>query len=130
MASCPRCGKALTAQTAFCPHCGNQLRVQTVEGQVIDVAGHSQSRGALPHPLLAAILSVVPGLGHVYAGAPKRGLLFFVGVLGPEILGLELDLTVIGDLIGIPLGAGGLGLWALCALDAYRTAKQRIAEET
>jgi hypothetical protein len=65
----------------------------------------------------------------VYAGAPKRGLLFFIGVLGPEVLGLELDLTVIGDLIGVPLGAGGLGLWAICAIDAFRTAKHRIAEE-
>lgn len=130
MGKCPRCGNPLTAATPFCPHCGHQLRVQTVEGQVMDVAAHPQSRGALPHPLLAAIFSVVPGLGHVYAGAPRRGLLFFIGVLAPEVIGVDLDLTVIGDLIGIPLGAGGLGLWAICALDAYRTAKKRIAEET
>jgi hypothetical protein len=54
-----------------------------------------------------------------------RGFVFFVGVIGPEVLGIELDLSVIGDVIGIPLGAGGIGLWVFCVLDAYRTALRR-----
>jgi hypothetical protein len=79
------------------------------------------------NPWAAAALSIVPGLGHVYAGSPMRGLAFFAGVIGPEVLGTELDLTMIGDVIGVPLNLGGIGLWALCALDAYRTARHRNA---
>jgi hypothetical protein len=123
--SCPHCGVALTGDTTFCPHCGRQLRVQTVEGQVVAAPGASGSRAA--SPWVAAALSIIPGLGHVYAGAPLRGLAFFVGVVGPEAIGTELDLTIIGDAIGIPLNLGGLGLWAFCAVDAYRTARRRGA---
>lgn len=79
------------------------------------------------NPWVAAALSVIPGLGHVYAGVPLRGLAFFAGVVGPEVLGTEMDLTLIGDVIGIPLNLGGIGLWAFCAFDAYRVARHRAA---
>ena len=42
------------------------------------------------------------------------------------VVGTELDMTVIGAALGIPLDLGGLGLWAFCAYDAYRTARQRM----
>jgi hypothetical protein len=42
------------------------------------------------------------------------------------VLGTELDLTVIGAAVGIPLDLTGLGLWAFCAYDAYRTARNRM----
>jgi hypothetical protein len=32
----------------------------------------------------------------------------------------------VGAALGIPLDLGGLGLWAFCAYDAYRTAKNRM----
>lgn len=128
MRTCPRCGVALTEDTPFCPHCGAQLRAQPVAGEVVE-SGTARGRRAI-HPWRAAALSIIPGLGHVYAGHPLRGLAFFVGVISPEVLGTELDLTVIGDAIGIPLNVGGLGLWAFCALDAYRTAHRRNQEAT
>src|SRR5437879_13237909 len=97
-----------------------------MEGDVIDAKqAPAPTRGA--NPWAAAALSIIPGLGHVYAGAPLRGLAFFAGVVGPEVLGTELDLTVIGDAIGIPLNLGGIGLWAFCAIDAYRVARHRRA---
>src|SRR6267143_4668674 len=77
-------------------------------------------------PGRAARLSIIPGLGHWYAGAPARGLVFFAAIVGPLVVGTELDLTVIGAAVGIPLDIGGLGLWAFCAYDAYRTAKKRM----
>jgi len=123
---CSRCGRTLPEDTAFCPHCGAQRRVPTMEGDVIDPKqAPAPSRGA--NPWAAAALSIIPGLGHVYAGAPLRGLAFFAGVVGPEVLGTELDLTVIGDAIGIPLNLGGLGLWVFCTFDAYRTARRQRA---
>lgn len=65
-------------------------------------------------------------MGHLYAGAPVKGLVFFTAILGPLVIGTELDMTVIGAALGIPLDLGGLGLWAFCAYDAYRTARQRM----
>ena len=107
MQTCPRCHQSAASEAAFCPHCGNQLRVQPVVGR-------------------AARLSIIPGLGHWYAGAPLKGAVFFAAIVGPIVLGTELDLTVIGAAVGIPLDLGGLGLWAFCAYDAYRTARNRM----
>ena len=124
MSACPRCRRELAEDTSFCPHCGAQLRAQTVEGEVIpSPSGAGAVR--LPNPVIAALLSIVPGLGHVYAGAPARGLLFFAAVITPEVIGTDLDLTVIGDVIGIPLNLGGLGIWVYSAVDAYHVAKRR-----
>lgn len=129
MDSCPHCGQPLVQETAFCPHCGTQLRVQPVQGEVMDT-GHSRPLPRAVSPLKAAALSIIPGLGHWYAGVPMRGLFFFVGVVGPEVIGIDLDLTVIGEAIGIPLGLGGLGLWVFSAIDAYRMARRRNALST
>jgi hypothetical protein len=116
----------LAPNAKFCPDCGTQVRVQPVQGDVIE---HRAARlAASPSPWTAALLSIVPGLGHWYAGAPRRGLLFFVAIVGGEILGIDLDLTLIGDIVGIPLGVGATGLWVFCAFDAYRTAVRRRAE--
>ena len=46
--------------------------------------------------------------------------------MGPLVVGTELDLTVVGAAVGIPLDLGGVGLWAFCAYDAYRTARNRM----
>ncbi|HVH64603.1 MAG TPA: hypothetical protein VM674_01100 [Candidatus Acidoferrum sp.] len=115
----------MAAEAAFCSNCGAQLRVQPVHGQVID----GTKRFAKNRPISpgrAARLSLIPGLGHLYAGAPLKGLAFFAAIIGPIVLGTELDLTAIGAAVGIPLDLGGLGLWAFCAFDAWRTAKNRM----
>lgn len=126
MDACPRCRTPLAPNAKFCPECGTQVRVQPVQGEVIE---HRAARPAsAPSPWTAALLSIVPGLGHWYAGAPRRGLIFFVAIVGGEILGIDLDLSVIGDIVGIPLGVGATGLWVFCVFDAYRTAARRRAE--
>ncbi len=125
MVTCPRCHEPLRERTAFCPHCGTQLKVQLVKGEMIDPGGKS-ARDASIKPATAARLSIIPGLGHWYARSPTRGLAFFVAIVGPLVLGTELDLSVVGAVVGVPLDIGGLALWAYCALDAYRTAKKRI----
>lgn len=125
METCPRCRRSVPLQAAFCPNCGAQLRVQPVQGEIID-GTRRFARNRPISPGRAARLSIVPGLGHWYAGAPTKGLLFFAAIVGPMVLGTELDLTVIGATLGIPLDLGGFGLWAFCAYDAYRTARNRM----
>jgi len=124
MQTCPRCRRSVAAEAAFCPHCGAQLRIQPIQGEIID--GTKRFARKRPSPGRAARLSIVPGLGHWYAGAPLKGLAFFAAIIGPLVVGTELDLTVVGAAVGIPLDIGGLGLWAFCAYDAYRTARNRM----
>ena len=76
------------------------------------------------NPFLAAALAVVPGLGHFYLGENKKGVAYLLGVGGLEFFGLDLDLTVIGALIGVPLEVGGGTLWLFSIVDAYRSAKR------
>ncbi len=64
---CWRCGRpVVVAQAEFCKDCGAAL------------AG---SRLLAPNPgfkpSVAAFLSIIPGLGHVYKGRPARGALWF-----------------------------------------------------
>lgn len=125
METCPRCRQELPGRTAFGPHCGAQLRVQPVQGEVIDGTKRF-ARNRPIDPGRAARLSIIPGLGHWYAGTPGKGLVFFAAIVGPIVLGTELDLTGIGAPLGIPLDLGGLALWAYCAYDAYRTARRRM----
>jgi zinc ribbon protein len=125
MQTCPRCRRSVAAEAAFCPHCGAQLQVQPLRGEIIDGRDRFARNRAI-NPGRAARLSIIPGLGHWYAGARLKGLAFFAGIMTPLVIGTELDLTVIGAIVGIPLDLGGLGLWAFCAYDAYRTARRRI----
>ncbi|HEX3629762.1 MAG TPA: zinc ribbon domain-containing protein [Candidatus Dormibacteraeota bacterium] len=125
MQTCPRCRRTVSAEAAFCPNCGAQLRVQPVQGEVID-GTRRFARNRPVSPGRAARLSIVPGLGHWYAGAPLKGVAFFAAIIGPLVLGTELDMTVIGAALGIPLDLGGVALWGFCAYDAYRTARNRM----
>jgi TM2 domain-containing membrane protein YozV len=76
------------------------------------------------NPILAAALAVVPGLGHFYLGENKKGIAYLIGIGGLEFFGVDLDLTVIGALIGVPLEVGGGTLWLFSIVDAYRSAKR------
>ncbi len=128
MDACPRCQTPLAQDAKFCPECGTQLQVQPVHAELVET--RAAPRPAQPSPWAAALLSIIPGLGHWYAGSPRRGLIFFAAIVGGELLGIDFDLTLIGDIVGIPLGVGATGLWLFCALDAYRTASRRRAESS
>jgi len=82
---------------------------------------HVRSR---KRPWLAVALAVVvPGLGHIYLGHYKKGLFYLVAAGGLEFIGFDLDLTAIGAALGIPMGLGGLGLWAHGIYDVWKLAK-------
>jgi len=76
---------------------------------------------------MAAALAIIPGCGHFYLGDNKKGIAYLAGVVGLQLFGLDLDLTVIGLAVGVPLELGAGGLWLFSIADAFRTAKQREA---
>ena len=115
---CGRCGALLTNPNAPCPRCGAPASGR-YQGPVIRTR---------KNPKVAAALALVPGCGHFYLGENKKGIAYLVGVLGLEFFGLDLDLTIIGALIGVPLEVGGGSLWIFSIVDAYRTARRMEAE--
>jgi len=118
---CGRCGALLTNPNAPCPRCGSPAS----GGYAAPVGTYAAPVARVrKNPILAAMLAVVPGLGHVYLGQNLKALAYFVGVGGLQFFGFDLDLTVIGAAIGVPIELGGAGLWVFSIVDAYRTAKQ------
>ena len=115
---CGKCGALLTNPTAPCPWCGAPASGR-YQGPV------ARTRKS---PLVAVALAIVPGLGHFYLGENKKGIAYLVGVGGLEFFGLDLDLSIIGALIGVPLEIGGGSLWVFSIVDAYRTARRLEAE--
>ncbi len=64
--NCPVCGQVLSKDAERCDRCDwVHASTDTAEGQASD--------------LVAVLLSVVPGLGHVYKGHRLLGLLFVTG---------------------------------------------------
>ena len=78
---------------------------------------------APPHPhLVLAIATVLPGMGQVMNRQPLRGLIFvfFIILLGAYTLKTAApEVSLVGKF------AGGLFVWAMAAMDAYRTARIR-----
>jgi TM2 domain-containing membrane protein YozV len=116
---CGRCGSPLPNPGATCPRCG-----------AAPSRGYAQRRAARPrkNPAVAAALAIVPGMGHVYLGHNLKGLFFLLACGGIEFVGVDLDLSVIGGLLGVPLGAGGFGLYVFQIWDAYHEAKRTGTE--
>jgi TM2 domain-containing membrane protein YozV len=73
---------------------------------------------------VAAGLAIIPGLGHFYLGQNVKGLAYLLGIGGLQFFGFDLDLSVIGAAVGVPMELGGGGLWIFSIVDAYRTAKR------
>src|SRR3984893_2043228 len=108
-----RCGALLTNPNAPCPRCGSPA----------SGAYQGVYRRTRKSPALAAALAIVPGLGHFYLGHNVKGVAYLVGIGGLQFFGFDLDLTVIGAAVGVPMELGGAGLWLFSIVDAYRTAK-------
>jgi hypothetical protein len=73
--TCPLCGHVLPKDADACDRCDwvRAPDVHTAEGKASD--------------LVAVMLSVIPGLGHVYKGYKVLGLLFVIGAFGAILLG-------------------------------------------
>ena len=114
---CPKCGQKLdsTAQMnrnfTYCRNCNAQI---DVKAEICPKCGVRQKSPPAEHknPLFALILSIIfPGLGQIYNGQNRKGILFIIAY----ILSFLLWLIVIG-LILTPL------IWLYGLYDAYKTA--------
>ena len=117
---CGRCGAPLTNLNAPCPRCG----APASGGYYAASATGGYYARPRKSPALAAALAIVPGLGHFYLGHNMKGLAYLIGVGGLQFFGFDLDLSVIGAAVGVPMELGGGALWVFSIVDAYRTAKQ------
>src|SRR2546423_13023674 len=108
---CGRCGSLLDHPSAACRSCGAQS----------SGVGWARPRKS---PAVAAALAIVPGLGHLYLGEYVRAAGVMIGAGMLEFVGFDLDLTLIGAMIGVPMELGGFGLWMFSIVDAYRTAQR------
>jgi hypothetical protein len=76
------------------------------------------------NPYLVLVLAVIlPGVGHVAIGQPRRGLVFAFFTL---FFGILTTFLAAPDTSFIGRHAGGFFVWALSIPDAYRRA--RLAE--
>jgi hypothetical protein len=73
--ACPLCGHVLPKDADACDRC------DWVRAPETDTAEGKASDG------VAVMLSVIPGLGHVYKGYKMLGLLFFFGAIGALLAG-------------------------------------------
>ncbi|WP_342643382.1 hypothetical protein [Rhodoligotrophos ferricapiens] len=70
--------------------------------------------------LVLALAIVLPGMGHVAIGAPRRGLVFAFFTV---FFGVFTYLFSSPDQSFIARHAGGIFIWALSIPDAYRRAR-------
>ena len=72
--ACPLCGHVLPKNADACDRCDwVRTEADTAEGKASDA--------------VAVMLSVIPGLGHVYKGYKLLGLLFVIGAFGAILCG-------------------------------------------
>ena len=72
---CANCGCKIVNNAKFCPDCGNPTN--GVAEPIIDNVVHANKS-----PVLAAILSfLIIGVGQIYVGLTKKGILLFVGAI-------------------------------------------------
>jgi len=64
---CSRCGAPIVvAEASFCKSCGAPVTRFPL-----------LSRNSGFNPVLALVLSIVPGVGHIYRGRPFKGIMWF-----------------------------------------------------
>ncbi|MCX6677704.1 MAG: zinc ribbon domain-containing protein [Methanothrix sp.] len=118
-AICPKCGVAQSRTpaektTKFCTNCGSVIDIKAVVCPKCGVR-QSGSMGFVgeKNPAIAALLSfLVVGLGQVYAGKPKRGIVLFAASV----------VFVIAGFLVVPILAA-LACWIGSIYDAYKIAE-------
>ena len=81
---CPNCGNKTTEDFNFCDHCGNKL---TETEQIIKKDSTIDNKLNNKSPILTLLLSLlIPGLGHIYIHKFKKGISYFIIIIGLFIL--------------------------------------------
>jgi hypothetical protein len=127
---CNRCARALCSACdhrirgfPYCQDCivaGVEMLQQQSRSNVLPALRHNNS------PLVATLLSFVPGLGAAYNGQTSKAIVhfaIFASFFQLAIVTTRDNVTNSVEL-GLPLFVMGfLGVWLFSALDAYRTAQ-------
>lgn len=123
---CEACGAPLAGVGAACMACGAGATTAASDWTHHPRGGHQAVSGPPRERsgIKAAVLGAVPGLGHLYAGHRVKGVALFCGFVAAMVVGTDLDMTMIGATVGVPIDAGGLGLWLFSIWDAYWTVRQ------
>jgi len=105
---CANCGHELDANLKFCPECGTPTSGVNPPNNTQVVVRYEKSAG------LAAVLSfLIIGLGQVYLGLTKKGIILFVLAIVSGVLMLVL--------VGFILW---LLVWGYAIYDAYNSAEK------
>ncbi len=100
---CENCGKEIPDNATFCSHCGFQIK-----NKVVKKASNEKNM------ILALIISFfLTGLGIVYAGEKKKGIILFV---------VALILYIIGRAVPI-LAVIAILIWAYALYETYNQVK-------
>jgi hypothetical protein len=118
---CQACGAPLSGVGAACTACGAGATIPAYDWTrptafAVPARGRSTFK--------ATVLGMVPGLGHLYAGHRVKAVAIFCGFVAAIVVGTDLDMTMVGAAAGVPIDAGGLGLWLFSMWDAYWTVRQ------
>lgn len=111
---CPSCGAPLQNENAgHCTNCGAAITAQPAQAPpVAQPMAQQYAIQSQKNPIIAVILCFFfPGLGQVYNGDLKRGIMFIAG-------------QFIGSLL---LFIPGLIVWVYAMYDAYTTANKMNA---
>jgi len=114
--TCPKCG--LKQTKVQCKDCHKKFYESYLNNGLCPACYEIEANAPHKSPLLSAMLSILPGLGHFYLGqSGKSGLYLFMFILCFFI-------PVIGWIL-LPAA------WIMPAWDAYNTAKRmnRLDEE-
>ena len=78
---CPNCGSKIPKGIKFCPECGSPTSNAPQANNTVNNTGNSVIKSD-KSPVLAAVLSfLIIGLGQIYLGLTKKGILLFVGAI-------------------------------------------------
>lgn len=116
---CVNCGKELDEGTEFCNECGTPVNGQITVNNNKNTNPSSKNNvnkttvtASDKNPVLAAVLSFfIVGLGQIYLGLNKKGIILFVAA----VISICLFAILIGELLF-------LIIWIYAIYDAYNSA--------
>ena len=115
LAYCRNCGSQIDAEAEICPYCRNCGSQIDAEAEICPKCGVRQKNPPVENknPLFALILSfIIPGLGQIYNGQNRKGILLIVSI----IVSIVLWMILIGFILTILV-------WLYGLYDAYNTAE-------
>lgn len=105
---CQNCGKEIPDDATFCPHCGmKNEKAMPKDNPSVSVVKEKNMLTAL------VISFIFVGLGIVYAGNNKRGIILFVAGIFFGFLGLAAPICRVISLL----------IWAYALYDTYNQVK-------